>query len=122
MPAKKATKIASARQSTSAFECPNPKGKPYSLNQLVGKMLDDQEFAVFIRNLLCRAHKRDKNAAECLDSYYQPTDAELAALCIPPAQRARILKSKCTETNNKYLLIDVPAYVAAKKRAKAAHD
>jgi hypothetical protein len=99
------------------YDCPN-KGRTYSLESLVREMARNPALAKFIRRLLCAAHAGDNNAAECLRSYYKPSDSELKKLCIPTTERTSLLRSDCTVCRTDLFLLDVPAYVAAKARSR----
>jgi hypothetical protein len=90
------------------------RGRKYSLTEMVKRMMADQEFARFIRKLLCRAHQGDTNAAKVLASYYEPRENELDRLCLSPSAKKRVI-GPCTEPTVLFLL-DVPAYVAATRR------
>ncbi len=78
----------------SKYRCPNP-GKPLPLRAIVKRMSKDREFARFIRELLCAAKDGDDEASKCVQTYFDPEEAELDALCLP----ARFLNAcrKCTE-------------------------
>jgi len=99
------------------YGCPN-EGRKYSLEGLVREMARNPELAKFIRGLLCAAHAGDKDAAECLRSYYELGDSDLKKLCIPKTQKISLLQSDCTVCNTDLFLLDVPAYVAAKARSR----
>lgn len=92
------------------YSCPNP-DPPFCLRAIVKKILKDKAFAKFIAEQLCKAHHGDAQAAKCVDSYFEPTDDELEALCIPESKRPKLLKCRCTD-NHKLLLIDVVAHGA----------
>ena len=89
------------------YSCPNS-GRPLNLRAIVKKMQEDPAFAEFIRKLLCRAHRGDKEAGACLDSYYRPAKSELTALCFSES-RMRAMAT-CTD-KTVYALIDMPAYL-----------
>jgi hypothetical protein len=93
------------------YRCPNP-DPPFCLQAIVKKILKDKAFAKFIADQLCKAHQGDIQAAKCVDSYFEPSDDELDALCIPESRRHRLLKCRCTD-NQKLLLIDVVAHGVA---------
>jgi hypothetical protein len=95
-PAKKAVRV--------SYVCPNPK-RPYSLLEIVAKIVNDRDFARFIRRLLCQANKGNKEAQACVDSYFNTNEIELGKLCIPKENRQRFLQ--CTDQNR---LIDAIAY------------
>jgi len=81
-----------------------------SLTTIVRKIMNEPDFARFIRDLLCRAHRGNKEALACLNSYFDPQAGELEALCYPPLLRERLMR--CTEQN---LLLDVVAYFSASR-------
>ena len=113
---KSSRKPRSKKQSTS-FPCPNP-DDPLSLNEIVDRMEDDPAFAKFIAGLL-HASYTDADALTCLLTYFNPTTAELTALCIPqPCQDKLMMRCtvvQMTLTTNR-LLIAVPAQRFSKKR------
>ncbi len=125
MPAKKRTAAKETSESLSKrapkssykFPCPNRSGKPTSLEALVRRMRKDEEFAEFIRDLLCDANGGDKEKAkaarDCLDSYYTVTGEDLTALCLPQS----FLFARCT-VPTKYVLIAVPATALARGRRR----
>jgi hypothetical protein len=102
-PAKK-TKTPTKKATRVSYVCPNPE-KPYSLLEIVAKIVNDRAFARFIRRLLCKANRGDKGAQACVDSYFNTNEIELGKLCIPKENRERFLR--CTDQNR---LIDVIAY------------
>lgn len=113
MPAIAVSRKKSSARSKKAhhYSCPNP-GPPLCLRAIVKKILKNKAFAKFIAEQLCKAHKGNVQAAKCVDSYFEPTDDELEALCIPESKRHKLLKCRCTDTH-KLLLIDVVAHGAA---------
>jgi hypothetical protein len=72
-------------------------------------------FAKFIAKQLCKAHNNDMEAVECVKSYFQPTDAELNAICIPKSKRAALCM--CTDTHF-MLLIDGVAHGVGEARKR----
>ena len=75
--------------------CPNPKAA-YNLWDLVALLQSDKAFAEFFADLLKRANDNDKGAITCVDSYLQPTDAELDDLGIPASNWGDL--RKCTDS------------------------
>jgi hypothetical protein len=88
------------------YGCPKS-GSPYCLKEIVKKIMRERAFAKFIAEQLCKAHGGDEEAIECVDSYFKPTDAELAAICIPESKRRALFM--CTD-HHFHLLIDVLAH------------
>ena len=80
----------------SAYQCPNPSGKKYTVTTLTEKIKSDSDFAAFFSAKLKLAQGGDKEAITCVDSYYQPSDAELESLGIPPSQWSAM--RKCTDS------------------------
>jgi len=97
-----ATKKA-AKRKPAVTGCPNPRGRPYTLLQLVA-LLEDKAFAQFFFDLLKRAEASEKEAIECINSYLEPTDQELQNLGIPEARWASL--KRCTDSG---LLVAVTA-------------
>jgi hypothetical protein len=91
------------------------KPPPFCLKEIVRKIRRNKKFAKFIAEQLCKAHKGDKEAAACVDSYYKPTNSELNALCIPKSLRPALF-DKCTDHPTRYLLIDVAAHGVGETR------
>lgn len=75
------------------------------LEQTSNLLNSDADFALFFGTLLCRTNGGDTTAAACLEAFYEPTDDELAALCIPPSEFSRY--QKCTEQS---ILLSPVAY------------
>jgi hypothetical protein len=90
------------------YSCPNP-DKPLCVRAIVKKLMKDRVFAKFIAKQLCKAHKGDVQAINCIDSYFEPSHDELEDLCIPQRVRHDLIKCRCTDTH-KLLLIDVIAH------------
>jgi hypothetical protein len=101
----------SASKKIHRYSCPNS-GRPFGLKAIVKKILKDKVFAKFIAEQLCKAHGGDAEAMRCIDSYFKPTDDELAAICIPRGKRAELRQCLCTDNYN-LLLIDAIAHGAA---------
>ncbi len=76
-----------------------------SLEETTNLLKTDPDFALFFASLLCRSNNGDQSAADCVEAFYKPTDDELRALCIPPAEFPQL--QKCTEQN---LLLSPIAY------------
>src|ERR1700730_14421541 len=121
MPAKKTTRskaktsgktIVRRKISSSEFPCPNP-GKKLSLEEAIRRMEQDSAFAGFISDLLCAAAKGDRDAQNCLDSYYDPTSSELSELCLT----RQIIRNTCTVPAGN-CLIAVSANVLARQSAR----
>jgi hypothetical protein len=93
------------------YSCKTPPIKPMGLEETANLLNTDPDFAGFFSNLLCLSNNGDPNAVECIEKFYQPTDGELAALCIPPAEFPQL--QKCTEQN---LLLSPIAYGITGKR------
>jgi hypothetical protein len=107
----KKTKTSRKKKPVREYCCPNPE-RPYSLYGIVTKIMDEPEFARFIRAQLCAANRGNEAAIACVESYYKPKNSELGSLCIPPAQR--LMYMKCTDQNR---LIDVLAVVFSERRS-----
>ncbi len=91
-----------AKKRASVLACPNPEGKPYSLSELLGK-LQEKGFASEFFSLLKNAEAKVPGAAECVDSYFEPTTAELQTLGIPASQIPSM--RKCTDSGLLVLVI-----------------
>src|SRR6516225_9703159 len=116
MPNKKKTTKAKAKAKRK-YPCPNP-GQPFTLKQIIRKLLSDEDFRKFFREQLCEAHKGSKDAIACVDSYFKgPTGDELDQLCIKgPAAKA--FHEACTET--KQFLIDAVAVYGGQNKGYAS--
>jgi hypothetical protein len=77
------------------WECPNSKGA-YNLWDLVDLLESDKVFAGFFADLLKRANDNDKSAIACVDSYLEPTDAELEDLGISASNWGSL--RRCTDS------------------------
>lgn len=84
-----------------------------SLEETADLLKRDSDFALFMGTLLCRANGGDTSAAACLEDFYEPTDDELRALCIPPADFSKY--QKCTEQS---ILLSPIAYAISKQGFK----
>jgi hypothetical protein len=91
------------KPSIATWDCPNPQN-PYTLWGLVRLLESDRDFADFFSELLKRANNNEKGAIDCVDSYLEPTTAELQALGIGASQWNSL--RKCTESG---LLVAVVA-------------
>lgn len=87
------------------YSCRTPPREPMGLEQTSNLLKTDPDFAIFFASLLCRSNSGDQSAADCVEAFYKPTDDELRALCIPPAEFPQL--QKCTEQN---LLLSPIAY------------
>lgn len=110
-PKKASKKYSAALRPATPYSCRTPPSKPMSLEETANLLKTDPDFAAFFSNLLCRSNNGDPDAVECIEKFYRPTDAELAALCIPPAEFPQL--QKCTEQN---LLLSPIAYGITGKR------
>jgi hypothetical protein len=97
-----AKKKGQRRKAAAAWECPNPRGKPYTLWELI-RLLSDRAFAQFFLDLLKRAEENDKAAIECVNSYLEPTELELQELGIPASQWGSL--RRCTDSGLLVLVI-----------------
>ena len=77
------------------FPAPN---KPYSLKQIVRKILDEPDYAKFIHGQVRKARGGDAAAAASVDAHFKPEKPELEELDIP-AEHLDTLAS-CTEKTN----------------------
>jgi hypothetical protein len=73
----------------------NP-SEPYSLQQIVAKILSDGDYAQFIQDQIIRARGGDAEAKATVDANFQPQAAELDALGIPTADQSAY--ARCTDT------------------------
>lgn len=83
------------RRKPAVAECPNPRGKPYSLWEFL-PLLEDRAFAQFFLGQLKSAEANDKGAIACVDSYLEPTERELQELGIPASQWGSM--RRCTDS------------------------
>ena len=90
-----AKKTGQKKKAVASWECPNPRGKPYTLWELV-RLLADRTFAQFFMEKLRRAEESDRNAIDCVNSYLEPTEQELQDLGIPASQWASM--KRCTDS------------------------
>ena len=81
---------------------PNPPN-PYSLREIVGKMLDDQtgKYAAFIHDQVSKARGGDPTAKKTVDQHFNPTAAELTALKVPSALQPNY--ALCTDPKTRLL-------------------
>ena len=100
------------KPSATTWDCPNSQA-PYTLWGLVRLLESDRDFAEFFADLLKKANNNEKGAIECVDSYLEPTTAELEALGIGASQWNSL--RKCTESG---LLVAVVAGQATGKVPK----
>lgn len=77
------------------------------------KIVNDKEFAEFIRDLLCRSNGGDAGAATCLEKFYKSNSSDLGALCVKPGDMEASLR--CTEQNR---LLDAIAYTYGTSRKR----
>jgi hypothetical protein len=87
---------------------PNPP-KPYSLKQIVKKIMANRDYAKFIHGQLRKARKGDAAAAATLAAHFKPQPSELKALNVKPRDL-----SDCDDTNpttNTNMMIDFAAHV-----------
>lgn len=68
-----------------------------SLETTTNLLKSDEDFRLFFSILLCRSNSGQEAASACVEAFYQPTDAELAAFCIPEAKYPQL--QRCTEQN-----------------------
>ena len=94
---KKRSRKSTREQLAKPYSCSNPPEAPMSLKETVELLNSDPDFAMFFANLLCRSNNGDVSASECIESFYKPTDEELAALCFPKSAYPSL--QKCTEQN-----------------------
>ena len=82
---------------------PNPP-KPYSLREIVGKMLDDQtgKYAAFIHDQVSKARAGDATAKKTVDAHFNPTAAELTALNVS-SQTDQVQYALCTDPKTRLL-------------------
>ena len=79
------------------YSCPNSNA-PMNLTQVLALLETDVEFASFLATKVQEANRGDQDAINCVDSYLQPTVAELQNLGIPRSQIGPM--RKCTESGN----------------------
>jgi hypothetical protein len=88
---------------------PNPPN-PYSLREIVAKMLDDQtgKYAQFIHDQVSKARAGDATAKKTVDAHFNPTAAELTALNVSQTNQPQY--ALCTDPKTRLLPAgDVPA-------------
>ena len=81
----------------STYSCPNPNA-PMNLTDVLALLDSDSDFAGFFATTVQNANKGIQSAIDCVDSYLQPTAAELQNLGIPKSQIGPM--RKCTESGN----------------------
>jgi hypothetical protein len=77
--------------------------EPYSLKEMVKKLIDDEGYAQFIHGQMVKARAGDRDAAATLQSHFKPEDAELAALNLSEGDFGG-LKPDCPGTTHTMLL------------------
>ena len=91
------------------YSCDDAPTKPLGLREIVKKIVDDKEFAAFIRDLLCRSNGGNPlasaTATACLEKFYKSNPSDLGALCIKEENMDASLR--CNEQNR---LLDAVAY------------
>jgi hypothetical protein len=88
---------------------PNPP-KPYSMREIVAKMLDDQtgKYAKFIHDQVSKARAGDATAKKTVDAHFNPTPAELTALNVSQTNQPQY--ALCTDPKTRLLPAgDLPA-------------
>ncbi len=80
--------------------------KPYSLREIVGKMLDDQTggYAKFIHDQVSKARAGDATAKKTVDAHFNPTAAELTALNVSQTDQPQY--ALCTDPKTRLLPAD----------------
>ena len=84
--------------------------KPYSLREIVDKMLDDQtgKYAQFIHDQVSKAKAGDATAKKTVDAHFNPTAAELTALNVSQTDQPQY--ALCTDPKTRLLPAgDLPA-------------
>lgn len=84
------------KKGAASWVCPNPRGKPYSLGEVVALLETDKTFAKFFFELLKSAEGSDGGANDCLNQYLEPTDRELQNLGVPESRWSTL--RKCTDS------------------------
>lgn len=97
-----AKKTGQRKKAAAGWECPNPRGKPYGLWELV-RLLEERTFAQFFLEKLRKAEGNDMDAIECVNSYLEPTELELEELGIPASQWGSL--RRCTDSGLLVLVI-----------------
>ena len=77
--------------------------KPYSLREIVDKMLDDQtgKYAQFIHDQVSKAKAGDATAKKTVDAHFNPTAAELTALNVSQTDQPQY--ALCTDPKTRLL-------------------
>ena len=80
-----------------------PPPTPYSLQQIVDKMVGDQTggYAQFIYDQVSKARGGDPTAKKTVDQHFNPTAAELTALKVPSALQPNY--ALCTDPKTRLL-------------------
>jgi len=80
--------------------------KPYSLREIVDKMLDDQtgKYAQFIHDQVSKAKAGDATAKKTVDAHFNPSAAELTALNV--SQTDQLQYALCTDPKTRLLPAD----------------
>ena len=78
-----------------SLKMPNP-NNPESIEKIVAHLDKDRNFAADFATVVRDAMGGiDRNAMNCVEAYFQPTDQELASFGIPPQSNAAI--RACTD-------------------------
>jgi len=90
---------------------PNPP-RPYSLREIVGKMLDDQtgKYAAFVHDQVSKARAGNLTAKKTVDAHFNPTAAELTALNVSQTDQPQY--ALCTDPKTRLLPGDALPAVA----------
>jgi hypothetical protein len=75
------------------------------LREIIKLIVEDNDFATFIRGQLCASNGGNATATKCLEKYYKSNSSDLGALCVKAGDMPTSLK--CTEQNR---LLDAVAY------------
>ena len=88
------------------WDCVNPgnpnTGEPYTLTEILVE-LKNEDFAMFLFDLMKRAQANEKDAINCLNSYLEPTEEELENLGIPASEIDSM--RRCTDSGLLVLVI-----------------
>lgn len=87
------------------YSCSTAPTSPMGLREIIKLMVEDKDFATFIRGQLCASNGGDATATKCLEKFYKSNPSDLGALCVKSTEMAPSLK--CTEQNR---LLDAVAY------------
>ena len=80
--------------------------KPYSMKDIVKKIIDEPDYAKFIHGKVRAARKGDSKAAAVVTAHFDPATSELQALEIPSGEGAAV--TRCTDPRTH--LIDFAFY------------